>query len=183
MKFNDIVLPLMQNFQEVSLSEEEMTQIESFADEVIKAKKSEYHHQIDGHNEKKRFVTGLCGEMALSKVLGFDIIDWNIGNSKKFHHPDIPGYNVGVKTVEWGKFPIVFKNSHYPEIICIRGVKNPNKVLICGIATPDMIKEHQSDDLILSPSLRARGTKTGFYGFNALWDLSKLKHFKKKKAS
>lgn len=180
MTFNEVVKPLIQNFQEVSLSDEEITKIENFADKVIEAKKAEYHHQIDGFNEKKRFVTGLCGEMALSKMLGFEIIDWNVGNSVKFHHPDIPGYNAGVKTVEWGKFPIVFKNSKYPEVICIRGVKNPNKVLICGIATPDIIRDNQSDALILSPSLKERGTKTGFYGFNELWDMSKLKYFKKK---
>ena len=39
---------------------------------------------------------------------------------------------------------------------------------ICGLATVEVLNKYQSLDLILSPSLRKRGTKTGFYGFHKL---------------
>jgi hypothetical protein len=184
MDFNSIVEPLKENFIPVKLTKEETDKIDRFIDKLIEYKQTEIHHQIDGGQEKKRFTTGLYGEMALSKFLGIDIIDWDIGKSAKFHNPDINGYNVGVKTVEWGKFPIVFKNSYYPEVICIKDKDDPSKIYICGIATPDNIAEHQSEDLILSSNLKARGTKTGFYGFEDLWELNSLndlRFWKKKK--
>lgn len=36
------------------------------------------------------------------------------------------------------------------------------------MATSNVLNNYQDDDLILDPNLRARGTKTGFYGFEQL---------------
>ena len=74
----------------------------AYVKRMAEAKAKESHHQQDGYNEEKRIMTGLLGELALEHVLGIKIIDWSIGKSKDYHNPDIPGYKVGIKTVEYG---------------------------------------------------------------------------------
>lgn len=143
------------------------TRLGAYVRRMAEAKAKEIHHQKDGYNEEKRIMTGLLGELALEHILGIKIIDWSIGKSKDYHTPDIPGYKVGIKTVEYGKFPIIFKKNYYPQIICV--VKKDNKaVYICGLGEVDVLNKYQDDDLVLSPNLRARGTKTGFYGLDKL---------------
>lgn len=88
--------------------------------------------------------------------------------------PDIPGYRVGIKTVERDKFPIIFKDNSYPQIICIKSTKYNNLIFVCGLATSNVLNNYQDDDLILDPNLRARGTKTGFYGFEQLVPIKSL---------
>ncbi len=150
-----------------------------FARELSSSKLKESHHQIDDNNEVRRHITGLLGEAAVEKLFGIDIIEWSIGDSEKYHHPDVPGYNVGIKTVEKGKYPIIFKQNDYPQIICIRDTKNSNCVYICGLATPEVLNEYQSDDLIVDDRLRARGTKTAFFGFDKLKEIKSIKDIEK----
>lgn len=143
------------------------TRLLAYVKRMAAAKSQETHHQRDGYNEEKRIMTGLLGELALEYLLGIKIVDWTIGKSKDYHNPDIPGYKVGIKTVEYGKFPIVFKKNFYPQIICV--VKKDEKaVYVCGLAEVDVLNKYQDDNLVLSPNLRARGTKTGFYGLDKL---------------
>ena len=91
-----------------------------------------------------------------------------------YYIPDIPGYRVGIKTVERDKFPIIFKDNSYPQIICIKSTKYNNLIFVCGLATSNVLNNYQDDDLILDPNLRARGTKTGFYGFEQLVPIKSL---------
>ena len=141
--------------------------LSAYVKRMADAKSKEVHHQNDKYNEEKRIMTGLLGELALEYTLGIKFIDWSIGKSADYHIPDIPGYKVGIKTVEFGKFPIIFKKNYYPQIICV--VKKDEKaVYVCGIADVETLNRYQSDELILSPNLKARGTKTGFYGFDKL---------------
>lgn len=152
----------------VELENATVEKIHKFAKQLAEKKKNEQHHVVDGRKEEKRFTTGLMGEAALEKILGIDIVDWTIGNSNAYFHPDIPNYKVGIKTVEYGKFPIIFKNSHEPEIICIIDPEKTGVVYVCGLATKEVLNQFQDDDLIIDSNLRARGTKTGFYGFSSL---------------
>lgn len=141
--------------------------LSAYVKRMADAKAKEEHHKKDGYNEEKRIFTGLLGELALEHLFGIKIIDWSIGKSKDYHTPDIPGYKVGIKTVEYGKFPIIFKKNYYPQIICV--VKKDEKaVYVCGLAEVEVLNKYQDEELILSPNLRARGTKTGFYGFDKL---------------
>ena len=79
---------------------------------------------------------------------------------------------MGVKTVEYGKFPVIFKKSFKPEIILI---KNDDKnAFVCGLATPEQLNKYQYDELILSPLLRNRGTKTCYYNFRDLKKIESL---------
>ena len=152
---------------EIQFTQEELNQILNLAQQIATSKINEKHHVRDCHNEVKRFFTGLIGERAVEKLFNIRIIDWSVGNSNKYDMPDIPGYTVGIKTVEKGKFPIIPKNNKYAQIICIY---NPDTktVNICGLATTLTLNKYQNDDLILYPALRQRNVKTGFYGFHML---------------
>lgn len=168
--------------QVVIIDKETMLLLEDFALKLNAAKQNEFHHIIDNKSGIKRFTTGLLGEHAIEKLLGINIINWNIGNSKEFHNPDIPNYKVGIKTVEYGKFPIIFKKSYYPQIICIvKKRSDASVVYVCGIATTDVLNSYQDDDLILDQALRSRGTKTGFWGFEHLIPLTSIEDLKEYK--
>ena len=170
-------------FIRVVIDHEYISRIKNFVTtQIIEAKSKESHHKIDSRQEEKRFTTGFLGEAALEKLLGIPIINWSIGNSVFYNDPDIPGYKVGIKTVERNKYPIIFKNNMYPQIICIKSIQCDDLVFVCGLATKEVLNEYQDDNLILDENLRKRGTKTGFYGFShllpvrSLDDLSKYKN-------
>ena len=165
--FDDCVGNCLIETNKVRYDDNLETRLSAYVTKMANAKAKEEHHQQDGFNEEKRIMTGLLGELAIEHRLGIKIIDWSIGKSRDYHTPDIPGYKVGIKTVEYGKFPIIFKKNFYPQIICI--VKKDEKaVYVCGVADVDVLNKYQDDNLVLSPYLRARGTKTGFYGFDKL---------------
>lgn len=173
-KYNEYVTQHSDSFIRVVLDQEYITQINEFVTSLVQKKASEEHHKKDSNQEIKRFTTGFLGEAALEKLLGIQIIDWSIGISNMYHSPDIPGYNVGIKTVERNKFPIIFKRNSYPQVICIKSIDRNDLIFVCGLATTDVLNTYQDDDLILDPKLRSRGTKTGFYGFQQLKPIRSL---------
>lgn len=158
------------NFIKVKFDDELIKRITDLTNRVIEAKKGEFHHKVDGNKEFDRFYTGFLGEAAIEQVFGVETIDWSCGNSKKYNVPDLRkiGLEVGVKTSELYNFPIIFKENNYPQIINIRA---NNCIYICGLATVEVLNKYQDDKLILSPNLRKKGTKTGFYGFDSLISL------------
>jgi len=172
--YEDCVIKYSGNFKRILIDREYISKIENFVAKIVAFKNKEDHHIVDSNKESKRFMTGFMGEAAIEKLFGIQIIDWTIGNSSYYHHPDIPGYNVGIKTVEKGKFPIIFKQNKYPQIICIRSDYRDDLVFVCGLATADVLNRCQSDTLVLDPRLQGRGTKTGFWGFNELTQVSSL---------
>jgi hypothetical protein len=148
----------------VTLTENNTKLLDEFVKNVMVKKKNESHHIVDSFNEAKRWRTGAGGELALAQYIDKNFVDLTIGKSNDYHIPDLSsiGLNVGIKTVELGKYPIIFKHSEKPEIIIIR--IDDEKFCILGIVSKEDLNEYQSDDEILSPSLKARGTKTAFTG-------------------
>lgn len=148
----------------VTLTQNNINKLDEFVKNVMLKKKSESHHIADSFNEAKRWRTGTGGELALGQYIGKEFVDLSVGDSNDYHVPDLSsiGLNVGIKTVELGKYPIIFKQSEKPEIIIIR--LDDEKFCILGLASPEDLNKYQSDDEILSPSLKARGTKTAFTG-------------------
>jgi hypothetical protein len=172
LNFDDVVNPLIDKFIVIQFFEDEIVHIRNFAKNIPQQKLKEKHYRIDDDSLEKRFFTGFLGELAVNLLLGNLSLDLTIGDSKDFNVPDLPKLNIGIKTVEWGKFPIVSKNPKTSEIInIVRG----NTVFICGIATVDNLKKNSSDDLVLSRKLVQRNVKTGFYGFNELKFFTKEK--------
>lgn len=172
--YNDYVRRYSDRFKRVLVDCSYYREIQKFVKELIRAKTQEFHHKIDNDVEYKRHMTGFVGEAAVESYLGLKIIDWTIGNSDRYNIPDIEEYGVGIKTVEKGKYPVIFKKNEYPQIICVRDDKIPNLVFICGLATADVLNKYQDDNLILNPKLRRRGVKTGFYGFEYLKEINSV---------
>lgn len=166
--YEDLVTRYAKNFVPVVIPRDTIKKIEWLVLYVISKKMDEGHHIVDEDQEYKRFYTGFMGEAAVEILLGRDIIDWSVGDSSKYNKPDISWLNVGIKTVERNKFPVIPKKNDYGQIICIRSDKRDDVVFVCGLATPAVLNRFQSDTLIISQKLRDRGTKTGFYGFHRL---------------
>jgi len=163
------VNPFARNFVKIRIPDDLIAKACEWSDMMTQAKQSEAHWVKDGGQATKRILTGIMGELALEIYLEKKFIDWSIGDSNVYDYPDLIGIGsrLGIKTVEYGKFPLVRKSSHYPEIINIFHYDNKS-CYICGLATVEVLNTYQSDELILSPNLRRRGVKTGFYGFEHL---------------
>lgn len=169
------ILPFKHLYKRIIIPDEKVRKVKEFTTAVIKEKEKESHHEIDNRSHFKRYYTGTLGEAALEEYLGVqNIIDWTIGNSSEYHKPDLEGIGIkaGIKTVEYGLFPIIFKKSYSPEIIMIK--VDYNHVVLCGFATKSILNTYQSEDLIMDERLRQRGTKTAFYGFEHLQPFSTL---------
>lgn len=167
--YKDIVGRNKYKYLKVIINDKKIARIKQLVIAVINKKQLEPHHQIDKNKEFNRFYTGFLGEAAIEALLHTDkIIDWSCGNSNDYNVPDLLkiGINAGIKTADIYNFPVIFKKNTYPQIINIR--YGYNTVFICGLATTNVLNTYQNDDLILSPFLRKRGTKTGFYGFDQL---------------
>ena len=166
--YEKYVDPYFEKFQKITLDDSVISRVKEFVIKLIEVKKKESHHIVDSGMEIKRWTTGYLGECAIEKYIGKEFVDYTIGISKNYHVPDLSklGIKCGVKTVERGKFPLIFKKSYKPEIIVIK--ESDQDFHICGIATKDILNKFQSDSLVLSPNLRRRGTKSGFYGFEYL---------------
>lgn len=176
--YEDLVTRYAKNFVPVIVPTFKIIQIKELVRDIILKKQQEQHHKIDCKHEFKRFFTGLMGEAAVEELLQTDIIEWNVGESVDYNHPDIKKLGVGIKTSERNKFPIISKENTYPQIICVLSDKKQDLVFVCGLATPYVLNRYQSDTLVLSQNLRERGTKTGFYGFLKLIRINNLEDIK-----
>lgn len=175
--YKDFVLPYVNNYTLVELNSDEVKRIEKLSLDIAVHKLDESHHKSDCHKGYTRFLTGLLGELAVEKLLDISVVDWSVGNSVNYNKPDIKKYGIGVKTVEKGKFPIIFKNNYYPQIICVKC--HSDLICVCGLATVSVLNKYQSDELIIDDNLRQRGTKTGFYGFSHLLHIDSKNNLKK----
>ena len=178
--YGSCVKPFSDRFKLITLEDNELEKVNSFVRLVVKEKNKEEHYKSDNNSKFKRFYNGIIGEVAIEKLLGMEgkIIDWSVGNSNTYHKPDLSaiGLKVGIKTVEYGLFPVIFKISYYPEIINI--VYKKKYVYVCGIALKDTLNKYQSNSLIKDKNLKKRSTKTGFYGFQHLKQFSSIKELK-----
>lgn len=170
--------PPINSNRRITVPDDKVDKVKDLARRIAEAKATEAHHLIDGMSEYKRQYTGLLGEAALEEFFGIDIIDYSVGNSNTYNVADMKkiGLNIGVKTVEIWKFPIVHKNPYRPELICVK--RTDNEVLLFGYASMDVLRRYQTDDFILDRNLRRRGTKSAFYGFSELVEINSFKELK-----
>ena len=175
LEYSKYIFPYFNTFELVVISEKDIEKVKNFVSQLISIKLSEAHHKIDKGMEYKRWMTGISGECAVEKYIGKKFVDFSIGDSNKYHISDMSslGIQCGIKTVEIGKFPVIFKASKMPEIIVIK--ESNYNYHICGVATVEVLNKYQTEDFIISDKLRSRGTKTAFYGFEHLISPRKLK--------
>ncbi len=155
-------------FTKITVPASKTVKVNNFVSKIIRRKILEEGYAIDNGQMETRYRTGFTGEAALEEMLGVELIDWSVGDSQYYDVPDLKniGLDVGIKTVEYGKFPVIHRRFLRPEIINIK--MTDNTVYVCGLASVEVLQEYQDDELILSPKLREKGTKTGFFGFHAL---------------
>jgi len=166
-KYQDDVAPILKNVPVITLSKNDTAFIYDFAKQFQIAKSTEQIHKIDNDQEIKRYMTGFSAELALEKMLGVKILDTTFGKSENYNHADLKGLgiNIGIKCAHYGNYPVVFKKPYNAEIITVlRG----DKVFVCGVASIQTMIDYCDDNLILNAKFRARGVKSGFYGFNQL---------------
>ena len=166
--YEECVDAYFDNFEVITLEKDAVAKISDWAQKYIEAKINETQYKIDPNRMLQRAITGYCGEYAVQQFLGTDFIDWTIGDSEKYNKADLHriGIDCGIKTVEYGKFPLVLKKPKSPEFIVIK--KSNYEFWVCGWADRQILCSHQSEDLILDANLRKRGVKTAFYGFEYL---------------
>lgn len=162
------------SFIKIELDEATINKVDKFIAKVIAKKSQEAHHQIDNAKEFTRWKTGVLGECAVEKYLGKKFVSFRVGDSKTHNYADLKplGFDCGIKTSEYGKYPIVAKPSVRDEIIVVKF--SDSVYYLCGLATPKVLNAYQTDDYILSPALKARGTKSAFYGFDKLHSPEKV---------
>ena len=182
--YNEYVEPYLDRFISISITEDRLKEIENFVNLVLSEKAKEDDHQRDFKKEFKRWRNGFCGEAAVEAYLGINFMDFSIGESTKYCNADLKslGLNIGIKTSEYGQYPLVHKNPKRSEIIVLK--KDTLNFLICGLATIEVLKEYQSDDFILDANRKklnkeiekeGRSGKSGFYGFGFLQSIRPLR--------
>lgn len=127
-------------------------------------------------NSNIRTFHGALAELAVDQynglMIGDGVFDQTVGiDSRKFHKPDFSkfGFNLGVKTAQIGNFPTYGKGElDTPQLITIVEHSESIAVYVLGITSATFLKENSDLSLILSPSLREKGTKFGFFGVDFL---------------
>jgi len=175
--YEDDVIKTLLKSPVIELNKADAQFLYDFAKKFQKAKEGEHVHRIDNDQEIKRYMSGFAAELAIEKLLGVKIMDTSFGHSDNYNHADLKslGIDIGVKCCLYPNYPVVFKQPKNAEIITVlRGTK----VYVCGVATIQNMLNNVDDDLIMNEKFRARGIKTGFYGFNELLPFKTLDDLK-----
>jgi hypothetical protein len=177
--FDHFVRQHLDSYPKVSLSSNKDAQIRSFVKQVIERKRAEGGQYFkDPESLAKRYLTGWGGECAVEQHIGKSFVDFTIGDSHDYYVPDLrsAGYEVGVKTVNMGDFPLLRKptpsSSNTPQIIVIR--ESRLYFYICGLATYDVVNDPSnfSQLLVRSGGVLEVGVKSAFYRFDLLTPLT-----------
>ncbi len=176
--YENCVIPLWDKFKQVILDESDYDGLDVFVQKVVEQKLVEKGHEVDNQKEEKRWTTGQQGEIVVGKFLGLKVADYTVGESKMYNYADLKKHDIkcGIKTVEYGKFPLIKKGYKEPEIIVIK--KSKYEFYIAGLATPLYMSLYHSDNLVLDSNLRAKNYKTGFYGFFKLEQFNNIDELK-----
>ena len=173
--FDYFVRSHITSYPKVSISREKDLEIRSFVKQVIEKKRSEGGQYFkDPESLAKRYYTGWGGECAVEQHIGKSFVDFTIGDSNDYYVPDLrsAGYEVGVKTVNMGDFPLLRKptpsSSNTPQIIVLR--ESRYEFYVCGLATYDVVNEPSnfSQLLVRSGGVLEVGVKSAFYRFDLL---------------
>jgi len=176
--YKHFVEPLLESCPKITLSGSKDAQIRAFVKKVIEKKRAEGgQYFTDPTSLAKRYYTGWCGESAVEKYIGKPFVDFSVGDSQSYYVPDLrsAGYEVGVKTVNKGDFPLLEIPSPSrpttPQVIVVRSSKSDFH--ICGLATYEIVNDptNFSPLLVRSGGVLENGLKSAFYRFDKLTPL------------
>ena len=144
--FMNLVHPYWWKFKKsVFISQKNIDLIKAFIPIIIEYKHAEKNYQIDYNKLYKRWYTALLGELAVEKLFNIHVVNWNINPSIEHDHADLlkAGYNIGVKTVSYGKCHIIHSKPVRPEIMLFKMSHNLLSVRLAPlkyIASPYNLK-------------------------------------------
>lgn len=176
--YYDDYVHLLPNLPMVSIGEKKYTKIYQHVANLEAAKMEEEAHKRDNKSHFKRHLTGILGEGAVENYLRIPVIDYTISHSKNHKHADLRqhGLDVGIKTIEYSKLPLIEIGAKRPEIILIKKQLEP-VFWICGIYHPGVLRKYSDIGLIWDDQIEG---KTCFYAmdkgrqFKTLEDLKKI---------
>lgn len=64
-KFDEVFKINADKYSLVTIERNQIDKLNEFLERLVKVKRTEFHHQVDGLSEFKRFYTGFLGELAL----------------------------------------------------------------------------------------------------------------------
>ena len=188
----DMISPLIEDtFTKVRVSNSVYEEIlHDFLPRWAKAKMKESRFKMDHGQLVQRGQTGFLGEAAIEVLLDTPVLDRDkagrllVRDSRDFYTSDLctTGLDVGVKTVEWGKFPVIKRNVRRPQMINFR--IDAKTFLVGGFASMKVLREHQTSLYILNEALRNKRMnngqieKTSFWGFHQLQQVRSLKELR-----
>jgi len=180
--------PLVQDlFTKVVVSETLHNEIlYDFIPRWKKAKLRESRFQMDNDQMVNRAMAGFLGEAAIETLFGIPVLDrdkdgkLSVKSSYSFKTADLSasGLDVGVKTVEWGKFPVIKRTVRRPQMISFK--VGSRTFLVGGYASMKVLRDFQSSIYILNEALRNKRKNDGqlekvcFYGFHKLVQIHDL---------
>jgi len=178
--FQICVAPLKNTYPKVELDKWEVDYLDERIDKIIKKKMTEPHHQKDPIKEEKRWRTGLYGEAAVCKFLGLDfteVLDLSVRCSQEFSSDlSQAGYAVGVKSVCWGNYPLMYPNRQgsSPEVIVFRETSNDREMFyIAGLSSPNDLTDPNNFriEFVRTHAARDKG-KSAFIAMDKLQPLT-----------
>ena len=174
-RFNEIMSKVECNFIPVTIPPNIVDKCNKFAKDMQVAKSNEIQHQKDNGKRNLRQSGGKITEAAVANWLWCDnSVDYTIGDSSNYVGPDLKikasfgMVDLYIKSSAYGTFPLVKPNPSSSEIICLRKYEGKKiVVLICGLATVDVLKQYTSKDYVKSPNVNPK-LKIAFYGYKHL---------------
>jgi len=178
--FQICVAPLKNTYPKVALDKWELDYLDERVEKIIDMKMTEEHHQKDPKSQDKRWRTGLYSEAAVCKFLGLDfteVLDLSVRCSQNFSCDlSQAGYAVGVKSVCWGDYPLMYPNRQgsSAEVIVFRETSNGREMFyIAGLASPNDLTDPKNFriEFVRDYSARNKG-KSAFIAIDKLQPLT-----------
>lgn len=176
---------MINNYNKIHLSKEEIKPLEELALKIEEAKKSEPGYINDGEGIYFRHIYGLYAERAVEKMFNISFIDYTVGDSSKYDHGDLTNAgcpHVGVKGLLINKNEEKFHKVSRVAIKCEILVfieKNEDGGITCyipGIYTPDVLRNFSTRNGI---DENITTTKGNFYGISEYKKIANYNHIKK----
>lgn len=175
------IFPAMPKLTEIILPQEIYDEIlYDFIPRWKEAKKKEYYFKMDSDVMVKRALTGFLGEACMEILLGVSVLDRDkdgriaVGESHSFKNADLSntGMDIGIKTVEYMKFPVVKRNVRRAQVINF--MMDNRTFLVGGYASIRTLRDFQKSELILNDNLRNKRLRNGQIEKIAFWGLHQL---------
>jgi len=177
---------MIEQYDSVYLSKEEIKPLEELALRIEKAKQSERGYIKDGENIYYRHIYGLYAERAVEKMFNIKFIDYTIGDSSKYDHGDLKNARcpyVGVKAalLKNGKknYHIVMRAAIKCEIL-VYVEKTEDGGVMCyvpGLYTPDVLREYTTRNGVDEKINDSKGYFHGIHKRKKIFNYNDIKHY------